>query len=292
MTTTWNYSFHVLRRAWTRENDLTFSFSEPRYLDTVYSQNSNPEKRPTFPGQNERDGMRAKKFAAVAASLGTIRNYDGNGDGDGDGDDKVIKQKVKAPFARMRFIFLRFGLRSARIQWRRSPKTHVSKRSPVWRFLKTPAYRFRLDGRKRRFSITMMSYIKQRMPCKTCYHISFRVDGRKQFEFATLRLRGRAGRYGCQVRCGTVLKDKFAACWKCVPQNSPMMHFANQLDPVSRASSKCRIRPSKSDSWSIKIQANFTLAYLSSIYRVFFQDATETHERLCSRELSIFPSPW
>ena len=60
--------------------------------------------------------MRAKKFAAVAASLGTIRNYDGNGNGDGDGDDKVITQKVKAPFARMRFIFLRFGLRSARIQ--------------------------------------------------------------------------------------------------------------------------------------------------------------------------------
>ena len=58
--------------------------------------------------------MRAEKFAAVAASLGTIRNYDGNGNGDG--DDKVIKQKVKAPFARMRFIFLRFGLRSARIQ--------------------------------------------------------------------------------------------------------------------------------------------------------------------------------
>ena len=102
----------------------------------------------------------------------------------------------------------------------------------------------------------MMSYIKQRMPCKTCYGISFRVDGRKQFEFATLRLRGRAGRDGCQVRCGTVLKDKFAACWKCVPQNSPTMHFANQLDPVSRATPKCRIRLSKGDSWSIKIQAN------------------------------------
>ena len=58
----------------------------------------------------------------------------------------------------------------------------------------------------------MMSYVKQRMPRKTCYHISFRVDGRKQFEFATLRLRGGAGRDSCQVRCGTVLKDKFAAC--------------------------------------------------------------------------------
>ena len=68
--------------------------------------------------------MRAKKFeavriqflcdvfAAVAASLGTIGNYDGNGNG----DDKVIKQKVKAPSALMRFTFLRFGLRSARIQ--------------------------------------------------------------------------------------------------------------------------------------------------------------------------------
>ena len=40
-------------------------------------------------------------FAAVAASLETIRNYDGNGNG----DDKVIKQKVKAPSAPMRFIF-------------------------------------------------------------------------------------------------------------------------------------------------------------------------------------------
>ena len=144
-------------------------------------------------------------------------------------------------------------------KWRRSPKSHVSKRSPVWGFLKTPVHRSRVDGRKRRFSNTMMSYIKQRMPCKTCYSISFRVDRRKQFEFATLRLCGRAGRDGCQVRCGTVLKDKFAACWKCVPQNSPTMHFANQLDPVSRATSKCRIRPSKGDSWSIQyntIQAN------------------------------------
>ena len=214
---------------------------------------------------------------------------------------KVIKQKVKAPSARMRFIFSAVWptIRTYPVKkWRRSPKTHVSKRSPVWGFLKTPVHRSRVDGRKRRFSNTMMSYIKQRMPCKTCYSISFRVDRRKQFEFATMRLRGRAGRDGCQVRCGTVLKDKFAACWKCVPQNSPTMHFANQLDPVSRATSKCRIRPSKGDSWSIQyntIQYNtsqFTLAHLSSIYPVFFQDATETHERLCSRELSIFPSPW
>ena len=102
-------------------------------------------------------------------------------------------------------------------KWRRSPKTHVSKRSPVWRFLKTPVDRFRVDGRKWKFSNTTMSYIKQRMPCKTCYRISFRVDGRKQFEFATLKLRGRTGRDGCQVHCGTVLKDKFAAMLKMRP---------------------------------------------------------------------------
>ena len=32
------------------------------------------------------------------------------------------------------------------------------KRSPEWRFLKTPAFHLRVDGRKRRFSNTMMSY--------------------------------------------------------------------------------------------------------------------------------------
>ena len=39
-------------------------------------------------------------------------------------------------------------------------------------FLKTPAYRFRVKGQKRRFSNTTMSYIIQRMPCEGCYHIS------------------------------------------------------------------------------------------------------------------------
>ena len=178
--------------------------------------------------------MRAKKFeavriqflcdvfAAVTASLWTIRNYDGNG------NERVIKQKGQGPAlsARIHFclkteiffstvwptartypmktvpenacfkrlssveifenaclsfscgrtktevFFLRFGLRSARIQWRRSPKTHVSKHSPVWRFLKTPVYRFRVDGRKRRFSNTMVSYIIKHMPCKTCFSTS------------------------------------------------------------------------------------------------------------------------
>ena len=38
--------------------------------------------------------------------------------------------------------------------------------------MKTPVYRFRVDGRKRRFSNTMMSYIIQRTLCKTRYRIS------------------------------------------------------------------------------------------------------------------------
>ena len=33
------------------------------------------------------------------------------------------------------------------------------KRSPEWRFLKKPSSRLRVDGRKRRFSSTIMSYI-------------------------------------------------------------------------------------------------------------------------------------
>ena len=59
--------------------------------------------------------------------------------------------------------------------------------------MKTLAYRFRADGRKRRFSNMMMSFIIQRMPCKACNRISFvfpsfqrfHVDGRKRFNYAT-----------------------------------------------------------------------------------------------------------
>ena len=58
-------------------------------------------------------------------------------------------------------------------------------------FLKTPAYRFRVKGQKRRFS-TMMSYIIQRMPREGCYCIfiflAFGVDGRKGFRSNMLRL--------------------------------------------------------------------------------------------------------
>ena len=49
---------------------------------------------------------------------------------------------------------LRFGLPSTRIQWKRSPKTHLVKdafqRGDFW---KPSAYRLRVDGRKRMFSI-------------------------------------------------------------------------------------------------------------------------------------------
>ena len=51
-----------------------------------------------------------------------------------------------------------------------------------------------------------------------------------------LRLCGRPGRDGCQlkVHCGTVLGAKLPPCWKCVPQNSPTMHF--QLTTISTRS--------------------------------------------------------
>ena len=60
-------------------------------------------------------------------------------------------------------------------------------------------------------------------------------------EFATLRLRGRLGRDGCQVHCGTVLRHTFSTLWQ-ICQNSPTMHFHDQLDLVSRATSKWRIQ--------------------------------------------------
>ena len=40
-----------------------------------------------------------------------------------------------------------------------SGETHLFKRSPERRFLKTPAFRLRVDGHKQRFSNTMMPYI-------------------------------------------------------------------------------------------------------------------------------------
>ena len=55
---------------------------------------------------------------------------------------------------------------------------------------------------------------------------------------ATLRLRGRPGRDGFKVHCGTVLGTNFPHGGKFVPQNSPTMHFDNHLDPVSRATFK------------------------------------------------------
>ena len=60
-------------------------------------------------------------------------------------------------------------------------------------------------------------------------------------EFATLRLRGRPGQDGCQMHFGTVLGHAFSTRRQ-ICQNSPTMHFDDQLDPVFRATSKWRIR--------------------------------------------------
>ena len=61
------------------------------------------------------------------------------------------------------------------------------------------------------------------------------TDGIRHFEVAR-----RPGRDGCQVHCGTVLGHAFST-WRKLRQNSPTMHFDNQLDPISRATSKWRI---------------------------------------------------
>ena len=48
--------------------------------------------------------------------------------------------------------FLRFGPPSTHIWWKRSPKTDLFKNAlqPGWKFLKTPAFCLRVDGRRRR----------------------------------------------------------------------------------------------------------------------------------------------
>ena len=55
--------------------------------------------------------------------------------------------------------FLRINLPSTRKRRFRAPITQVFLQFPDWRFLTTPASRLRVDGRKRRFSNTMMPYI-------------------------------------------------------------------------------------------------------------------------------------
>ena len=60
-----------------------------------------------------------------------------------------------------RYLFFRFVLPSTRMYLVKTLTENASfqKRSPEWRVLKKPASRLRVDGRKRRFSNTMMSYI-------------------------------------------------------------------------------------------------------------------------------------
>ena len=59
--------------------------------------------------------------------------------------------------------------------------------------------------------------------------------------FATLRFHGRPAQDGFQKHCGTVLGDAFSTWRQICPQNSTTMHFHNHLDPVSSATSNCRI---------------------------------------------------
>ena len=54
----------------------------------------------------------------------------------------------------------------------RHKKRRFSKTVSRVEFLKTPVYPFRLEGRKRKFSNTMISFIIQHMACKE-YHLYF-----------------------------------------------------------------------------------------------------------------------
>ena len=78
---------------------------------------------------------------------------------DGEGYENVCLRVYTYPFLfESGYFFLRFCLLSTCIRWKQSPKMDLfKKRSPEWRFLKTPAFHLRVDGRKRRFSNTMMS---------------------------------------------------------------------------------------------------------------------------------------
>ena len=70
----------------------------------------------------------------------------------------------------------------------RHQKRGFSKTVSRVEFLKTSAYRFRLDGRKRRFSNTMISHIIEAMAYKGCHRISIVLVltcGRKK----TIRIR-------------------------------------------------------------------------------------------------------
>ena len=53
----------------------------------------------------------------------------------------------------------------------RVPKIQVRGNGPQ-SLMVPPVYPFRVDGRKRRFSNTMMSYIIKRMPCMVCFRFS------------------------------------------------------------------------------------------------------------------------
>ena len=76
------------------------------------------------------------------------------------GTTKVLSTLISVLFE-LTDIFFRFVLPSTRMNSVKTVTENASfqKRSPEWRFLKKPASRLRVYGRKRSFSNTMMSYI-------------------------------------------------------------------------------------------------------------------------------------
>ena len=95
--------------------------------------------------------------------------------------------------------FLRLGPPSTHIRWKRSPKTDLFKNTlqPEWKFLKTPAFCLRVDGRRRRFSNTMVSYIIYRKssikhPGRLIFFKHFRA-GVAYLNYSAKRINGNKG---------------------------------------------------------------------------------------------------
>ena len=84
-------------------------------------------------------------------------------------NSKAILNRFPMPCPQVSGYFWKQRLRPRVIGVFRHQKRRFSKTVPIVEFLKTPVYPFRLEGQKRRFSNTMISFIIQHMACKECH---------------------------------------------------------------------------------------------------------------------------
>ena len=138
--------------------------------------------------------------------------------------------KIQAPSTRIPFclkteIFFHPLWRTAHTYLMKTASENASFQRPQWRFLKTPASRLRADGRKRRYSNTMMSYTiyYQHYACSVRdaivspssqrlmwtgekYSHTLRADGEKHLRFQKNPGTCRRNLRGGQTRC--IMPDK------------------------------------------------------------------------------------